>query len=284
MTFRRTTVGSNKGVRLATAGSNVTFRLATAGSNVTFRRTTAGSNAHDPVCSETAFWVCAPRGVVSRDGAVEPPVEVTHPVDGGRVPAGTNVLIAGPALTGKRSVEFAIVGGSASRTAVLVTTKASADRMRSWFEREVGSVDEWNLRVIDCVSRSTAFGSVRERPDVHFVSSPGDLTGIGIDLFGTYADWHAASVEDPRVGLTSLSTLLMYADLKQVYRFLYVVTGRLRSVGGVGAFTVDTNAGSHEAIDALRGLFDAVVEVRDEERRELRVRGGEFGPRSWTEF
>lgn len=232
---------------------------------------------------ETPFRRGSPSWDVSSDGSVESPVTPDHPIDGGRVPAGTNILIAGPALTGKRQIAFEIVGGSASRTASLVTTKASAARVRSWFENAVGSLDDWELRVIDCVSRSTGFGTAREEPGVELVSSPGDLTGIGIDLFGTYADWHERGVRDPRVGVVSLSTLLMYADLKQVYRFLYVVTGRLRTVNGVGAFTIDTNAGSRDAIDSLKGLFDAIVEIREgDDGPELRVRGGDFGPRSWT--
>lgn len=216
---------------------------------------------------------------------VKPPAAGQTPIDATEIPPGTNVLIAGPALTGKRRVAYEILAGSASREGCLVTTKAPAQRARSWVESAVGSLDGWQLRIIDCVSRSTSFGQRADEPDVRYVSSPGDLTGIGIGVFGVLSDWHTAGTTDPRVCLTSLSTLLMYGELKQVYRFCYVLTGRTRTVDGVGAYTIDTNAGSREAIDTLQGVFDALVEVRDgESGPEMRVRGGSFGPSGWRGF
>jgi hypothetical protein len=188
-------------------------------------------------------------------------------------------------MTGKRRLAFEVVGGSDSETGCLVTTKARADRMRSWFESVVGPTDDWDLSVIDCVTRSTSFGRTDDAPGVQYLSSPADLTGIGIGLTGLFSDWHGAAVADPRIAVHSLSTFLMYADLKQVYRFLYVTTGRLGTVGGVGAYTLDTNTGSSQVVDTLQQLFDAMIEVRDgPDAPELRVRGGDFGPRRWTEF
>lgn len=207
------------------------------------------------------------------------------PLDPDAVPSGTSVLVAGPAMTGKRQLAFDIAGASESDTACLVTTKAQAPRIRSWFESVVGDLDGWDLSIIDAVSRSMAFERQSDSPGIEHVSSPADLTGIGIKLTGIFSDWHERSVVDPRLAVHSLSTLLMYADLKQVYRFLYVVTGRLRVVDGVGAYTLDTNGGSSEVLSTFKQLFDAMVEVRDgPEQPELRVRGGDFGPRNWTEF
>lgn len=213
-----------------------------------------------------------------------PAIETDSPIDPGGIPTGTNVLIAGPALTGKRRIVFEILGASDARTGAIVTTKTPAARIRSWFESVVGP-GEWSLSIIDCVSQSTSFGRRDPDPGVRYVSSPGDLTGIGIGLSGLMADWHADRVIDPRVAVTSLSTLAMYAELKRLYRFCYVITGRIRTVDGVGAFTLDTNAGSSQTLDTLVGLFDAVIEVREtDDGPELRVRGGAFGPRSWTAF
>lgn len=226
------------------------------------------------------------EGVSGEDasGVRSPQAESAGPVDPDAIPAGTNVLIAGPALTGKRRILFEILGASDARAGAIVTTKTPAARIRSWFEAVVGPA-EWSLSIVDCVSQSTSFDRRESDPGVRYVSSPGDLTGIGIGLSGVMADWHADRVVDPRVGVTSLSTLAMYADLKRLYRFCYVVTGRIRTVAGVGVFTLDTNAGSSQTIDTLVGLFDAVIDVREtDEEPELRVRGGAFGPRSWTAF
>ncbi|MEZ3115948.1 RAD55 family ATPase [Halobaculum sp. MBLA0147] len=221
-------------------------------------------------------------------GAVESPrrTDTTpSPLDPTAVAPGTSVLVAGPAMTGKRRLAFQLLGGSASRTGCLVTTKARAQRVRSWVEAVVGDTSDWDLSVVDCVAQSTSFGERETEPDVAYVSSPADLTGIGIELTRLFSGWHADAVRDPRLAVHSLSTLLMYASLKQVYRFLYVVTGRLRVVDGVGAYTLDTNTGSSEVLDTLTQVFDALVEVRDEgERPEVRVRGADFGPQAWTPF
>jgi len=214
--------------------------------------------------------------------------EATHvdPLRADAVDPGTSVLVAGPAMTGKRRLLFDLVGGSASQTGAFVTTKKPARKMAAWFAATRPDPEAWDLSVVDCT------GSVgRERrsrtpeiDDLRVVSSPGDLTGVGIELTGILREWHHDSVADPRVGLHSLSTLLMYADVKRVYQFLHVVTTRIASIDGVGVYTLDVTAGG-SAHDALKQLFDAMVEVRSgEEGSEFRVRGGDFGPRSWTEF
>lgn len=212
-------------------------------------------------------------------------------VDVGRLDAeavdpGTSILVAGPPMTGKRRVLFDLVGGSESRTGAFVTTKKPARKMASWFAATRPDPDEWRLSFVDCTGSAGRERQTRTREieDLRVVSSPGDLTGVGIELTGILREWHHDAVVDPRVGLHSLSTLLMYTDLKRVYQFLHVVTTRVASVDGIGVFTLDVSPGG-STHDALKQLFDALVEVRPgEDGSEFRVRGGDFGPRSWTEF
>ncbi|WP_218927096.1 DUF7504 family protein [Halosimplex pelagicum] len=214
--------------------------------------------------------------------------EATHvdPLRPDAVDPGTSVLVAGPAMTGKRRLLFDLVGGSASKTAAFVTTKKPARKVAAWFAATRPETEEWDLSVVDCTGsagrerRSRAPGI----DDLRVVSSPGDLTGVGIELTGVLREWDHDAATDPRVGLHSLSTLLMYADVKRVYQFLHVVTSRVASVDGVGVYTLDVSAGG-TADDVLKQLFDAMVEVRrGDDGSEFRVRGGDFGPRSWTTF
>jgi len=91
---------------------------------------------------------------------------------------------------------------------------------------------------------------------------------------------HDGSVVDPCVGFHSLSTLLMYGDIRCVYQFFYVVTTRIATTDGVGAFTLDSTP-SGETYGVLRQLFDAMVEVRPGDGgSEFRVHGSDFGPRA----
>jgi hypothetical protein len=211
--------------------------------------------------------------------------DVDTPLDPRDIDPGTSVLIAGPALTGKRDLMFDIVGGSNDETACLVTTKKSARRMREWFAATVEDPEGWELTLVDCVGRRGGFSRQREATDVRYVSSPRDLTGIGIELTGYLKEIYESGPDDARIGLHSLSTLLMYGNLQSVFRFSHVMTSRTETADVVSAFTLDTTSRNAETVDTLSGVFDTLVEVReDEDGKQLRVRGDSFGPRSWTYF
>ena len=66
------------------------------------------------------------------------------------------------------------------------------------------------------------------------------------------------------VCFNSITSLLQYADLQRGFRFLHVVTGRVKTVGGVGHFHIDPDAHDAQTLATLKGLFDAVVEVNDD--------------------
>lgn len=204
------------------------------------------------------------------------------PLDSSDIDPGTSILVAGPAMTGKRDLMLDIVEGSADSVGCLVTTKKSASRVREWFDSVVPDPEAWSLTIVDCVGASGVFGEPTDT-DVVRVSSPRDLTGIGIKLTGFLQRQHTAGTTDPRIGFHSLSTLLMYTDLGTVYRFSHVINSRINTAGAVMAVTLDTTSRNTDAVETLSGVFDALVEVdTDEGGRKLRVRGDSFGPSSWT--
>ncbi|MFB6312215.1 MAG: hypothetical protein ABEH64_13660 [Salinirussus sp.] len=98
------------------------------------------------------------------------------------------------------------------------------------------------------------------------VENPSDLTGIGIELSELLSRMAESADDDEPIVVCfdSITSLLQYADLQRTFRFLHVVTGRVKTVGGVGHFHVDPEAHSNQDIATLKGLFDAVVEVDDE--------------------
>ncbi|WP_276280077.1 DUF7504 family protein [Halorussus caseinilyticus] len=198
--------------------------------------------------------------------------------------SGANVLVAGEPLTRKRAVMLDLME-TPDRAAILATTKRSAAQLQQAFDRH-HDAEAWKLRFVDCVSKSRSVEAVQETETVRYVADPGDLTGIGIELSGFMQDfYHDEAVERARLGFDSLSPVLMYADVRRVYQFLHVITGRIASSGFTGVFTLDTVGGEREITQRLMQVFDALVEVREtEDATELRVRGGDFGPRTWTEF
>jgi KaiC/GvpD/RAD55 family RecA-like ATPase len=204
-------------------------------------------------------------------------------LDPGAVPDGTSVLVSGPSMTGKRALTLSLLAGrDTAEGTVLVTTRRGADEAAREYRDLLVDTSANRLAVVDCVTQSNGFSRRIDSDLVRYVSDPGDLTGIGIGVT-TYMHRFDRAGNGGRVGLHSLSTMLLYADVRRVFQFLHVVTGRVASTGFVGAFAVDEAVPTKRELDILRQPFDATVETRATDGEvELRVRGGSFGPRSWT--
>ncbi|WP_324760306.1 DUF7504 family protein [Haloarcula sp. GH36] len=101
---------------------------------------------------------------------------------------------------------------------------------------------------------------------VDTVSTPSDLTGLGITLSQTLS-----GREDVVVCFDSLTAVLQYVELETLYEFLHAVVGQLHAADALAHFHLDPTAHDRQTVDALTSLFDAVVHVRDGDR-EIRTR------------
>lgn len=185
------------------------------------------------------------------------------------VEPGTNVLVAGPPLTGKRAVALDILARGASRGdgSIAVTTKDSADVVLDALP------DEAPVGVVDCVTKQRGVGAVEDGPQVRYASSPVDMTGIGIELSAFLQEFYGErGLTRNRVLLHSVSTLLMYADLQTVFRFLHVFTGRIQSADALGVCVIDSTSHGDQTMNTLTQLFDAVVEVAEGDSPEPEIR------------
>jgi len=100
------------------------------------------------------------------------------------------------------------------------------------------------------------------------------MTGIGIKLSEfLQAFYQDRGIERNRVMLHSLSTLLMYADLQTVFRFLHVFTGRVQSVDGLGVFAIDASAHDDQTMNTLKQLFDGIVTTYEDREPSVRLAG-----------
>jgi KaiC/GvpD/RAD55 family RecA-like ATPase len=195
--------------------------------------------------------------------------DVRETLPAGSLEPGTSVLCRGPPLSGKRrlGVRMLAEGLADGEGAVAVTAQQSGAELRAELADVRESLDTSRLAVVDCVA-----GQTDTEDDGHdlseSVSSPADLTGVGIALTDVLQLLADRGVDRIRLVLDSLSTLLMYADFERVYRFCHVLVQRVESIGGLGFVTVDAEAVPETEAESLRGLFDAVVELdlTDEER------------------
>ncbi|ELZ98990.1 hypothetical protein C440_01500 [Haloferax mucosum ATCC BAA-1512] len=189
------------------------------------------------------------------------------------VEPGTNLLISGPPLTGKRSLALDILaeGTRSEDGAIIVTTKDGADRILKDFGKRV-EYEKHPVSVIDCVTKQQGVGEVRDDERIRYTSSPVDMTGIGIKLSEVLQEFYQErGLEQNRIVLHSLSTLLMYADLQTVFRFLHVFTGRIQSVGGLGLFVIDAEAHDDRTMNTIKQLFDGIITTHEDAAPDIRL-------------
>ncbi|ADD07290.1 uncharacterized protein Nmag_3748 (plasmid) [Natrialba magadii ATCC 43099] len=175
---------------------------------------------------------------------------------------GTNVLVTGPPLAGKRRLALDVLAQGAERGdgSIIVTTKDNADTMRSGFSERIQTPDP-PLGIVDCVSKQQS-NATADSDQVSYVSSPNDMTGIGITVSEyLQAFYEKRGLTENRVMLHSISTLLMYSNLETVFRFLHVFTGRIQSADGLGIYLIDSAAHDEQTVNTLKQLFDGVVSV-----------------------
>jgi KaiC/GvpD/RAD55 family RecA-like ATPase len=187
------------------------------------------------------------------------------------VEPGTNILLTGPPLSGKRSIMMDVLAAGTDRDegAIVVTTKDGADRVLRDYEKRT-PYEGKPVAVVDCVTRQQG-GETRESDRIKYASSPVDMTGIGIKLSEFLQAFGDRGIERNRVMVHSLSTLLMYSDLQTVFRFLHVFTGRVQSVDGLGLFSIDSTAHEDQAMNTLKQLFDGIITVPEDGEPDIRL-------------
>lgn len=198
---------------------------------------------------------------------------------------GTNLLVMGPPMTGKYDLlcEVLADGHQQGDAGLVVTTQHSADRLREDVGNRLPDDTQPQLGVVDCVSQERGMGQ-EDHPLTRYVSSPGDFTGIGM-ASSKLLEQFANQGYQTRVALDSISQLLMYADVKTVFRFLHILTGRISAADALGFGTMDADAHDEQTVNTIRQLFDGLVETRTGETgRERRVLGLPDAPRDWESF
>ena len=192
---------------------------------------------------------------------------------GTEIDPGSNVLITGPPLSGKRGLALDVLaeGTRNGEGAIMVTTKDSGDRLLSQFE-EREQYDGRPVAVVDTVTRQQGVGDVHDSDRIKYTSSPVDMTGIGIKLSSFLEAFYSdRGIRKNRVMVHSLSTLLMYSDLQTVFRFLHVFTGRIQSVDGLGLYCIDSTAHDDQTMNTLKQLFDGIIETSEDGEPSVRL-------------
>jgi hypothetical protein len=195
------------------------------------------------------------------------------------VDAGTNLLVTGPSLGGTRKLVMRLLACHSEEGLLLLTTDLSGDDAIANYEDSGCPYVTSRMAVIDCTQESHE----DERRNIHAVSTPSDLTGMGIAFSSLYEKLYGAGVERVRTGLYTLSPLIMFAEeIQPLYRFLHTLTGRIRTAGGLGISALDPGTQDETTFRTLSQPFDGRIEFRERDgTSELRCRGLADQPDGW---
>jgi KaiC/GvpD/RAD55 family RecA-like ATPase len=199
---------------------------------------------------------------------------------------GANLLVMGPPMTGKYDLLCDVLaeGHDHEEAGLVVTTQNSADSVREDVGSRLSNGGETSrLGIVDCVTQERGMGQ-QDHQLTRYVSSPGDFTGTGM-ASSKLLEGFAAQDFRTRVTLDSISQLLMYADVKTVFRFLHILTGRISAADALGFATMDADAHDDQTVNTIRQLFDGLVQTRTgDDGRECKVVGLPGTPTDWQAF
>lgn len=177
---------------------------------------------------------------------------------------GTSLLLTGTSIETDAKLLDAVAPVGDERCIVITTNKTADQVADELLDR---GVDPEKIGIIDCTSQETTVEDVYVRQ----LSSPGDLTGISLEFAKLVEEW--GDSVPTRVGFASVSTALMYAETRTMFRFLHVFTARIRSAEMLGVFALDPEMHENQAYNTIRAVFTCEAEVGE---ADIELRGSGF--------
>ena len=167
---------------------------------------------------------------------------------------GVSLLLTGDSTrTNQRLLDA--VAPEGSEQSVVITTNTGAETIVKELERR--GADREQIGIIDCTNADSEIDGV----PVRTLSSPGDLTGISLEFAKLFDRDPGEGPVRARVGFASISTALMYTELRTMFRFLHVFTARIRSGDMFGVFSMDPGMHEEKAHNTIRAVFDCQAEI-----------------------
>jgi hypothetical protein len=196
----------------------------------------------------------------------------------------TNVLVAGPTLCGKRAVAFDILASAyeADARSFAITTTDTADGFRTRFD-PFTPPDRAVEDVIVVDSHRVPTSSARHDHRTYTVDSPGDLTGIGINLWEGCESLSPDERQGGRVLIDDFSTFSIYSSTDRLLEFVSTCNNNVTDLGLSTVMVASIDAVDDGSIDRLRKRFPTIVEVTSAgDTTKVRLRGQETT--NWSDY
>jgi hypothetical protein len=205
--------------------------------------------------------------------------------------AGSNILILAPPMSYAEQLAFALVRPLPGEYSIILSTNERASEVVDYFKQN-GS-DKRFVGVIDAITKSST-PAIADTQRLMFVTSPTDLTGIGIkfsnmieSIFeGKFSEGEPGLFPPPiRFCINSISTLLMFRRLEILYQFLHVITAKLKKTEGVGIYLINKESFDDKTISLIKQLMTAVIEIKvTDDGNYLRIQGIRGVAMEWQKF
>ncbi len=192
----------------------------------------------------------------------------------GGLRAASNILILAPPLTYAEHLAYRMASPRPGEWAVAISTDERAADVMGAFRR-LGA-ERNHVGIIDAVTKSSV-PTLRDTAKAKFITSPLDLTSMGIKFSRMVEDmWKEGAMADVpgpmpppiRLCLNSVSTLLMYARLEVTFKFLHVITNRMKKLEGIAIYVLNSESFDERTIATIKQLMNIVIEVRTDDRRQ----------------
>lgn len=206
----------------------------------------------------------------------------------GGIKKGSNILLIGPPMSGKEFLSNHIIHDNASKNenaVLVVTTCEPGIQILERFKKLEPNLLLSIVRLVDCIS--IKYGSIAvENENITFVNGPEDLTAIGVKISQFLEDFFMKKkIQNIQLHINSLSTFLMYSNIQTVFRFLHVLTGRIKMAGALGIYVMESGMHDTQIITAIKLLCDGIIEIKSEnDRNFIRIVGFSLEPTSWLEY
>ena len=190
-----------------------------------------------------------------------------------------NTLLLGPSVDESidRATKRLLRGADDEPTRTLVVTFVKGpDRWIEDWRRTVGDLPE--ELVITTTTDGFGGSELGDRTEenagnvaTEYVSSPGDLTGLGM-IIGKYLERWYRTEGDIRVLFDSLTTILQYGEPQGVFRFLHLMTTRLDGANAAAYFLFDPDTQDSQTVAKMKSSFEAIAQLVDEDEWEVNQR------------
>ncbi len=209
----------------------------------------------------------------------------------GGLPSGAQVLVSGPAHTGKELLARLFVAEGLRRgiPAIWVVADKTFTQVREEMVQLLPSYRELEgrglVRYVDLYSRS--LGVTQSEPGVRlFQTTDRGVLDQLTQTVNSYSQELKEKAPTYRLVFESVSTVTAYLDTAAMFRFLQPFTGRRKLDGAAGYYLLETGMHTESDLETLEHMVDGSINLKVEQLKTfLSVRGvSDVQSRAWVGY